>query len=87
MSKRFLRKFKAKFKSSDISSLLITPDWYSPDLKTGATHETTGILEQLSSYYRWTFRKRTTQNREKCLAGIRRRQLPDIISKKMEPHK
>ena len=84
MSKRFLRKFKAKFKSSDISSLLITPDWFSPDTKTGTTQETTGILEQLSSYYRWTFRKRTTHNREKCLAGIRRRQLPDIVSKKME---
>ena len=32
MSKRFLRKFKARFSNSDISSLHVTPDWTKPTL-------------------------------------------------------
>ena len=74
-SKQFYRKFKAKFSNSDISSLHITPDWNSPESKSGIVDSAEGVANEMAKYYRWLFRRKPSRNPEPLLQALRKRQI------------
>ena len=84
MSKRFLRKFKARFSNSDISSLHVTPDWTKPTIRDGVTSTPAAILEELQSYYTHLFRSRPSVDSEPLLELLREKSLPTEVSSKIE---
>jgi hypothetical protein len=84
MSKKFLRKFKARYSNSDISSLHITPDWTLPTERDGVTTTPEGILESLQQYYTYLFRNRPSIDAEPLLELLREKSLPTELSAKIE---
>jgi hypothetical protein len=84
MSKKFFRKFKARFSNSDISSLHVTPDWTKPEIRDGVASTATEISDTLRHYYTYLFRSRPSIDAEPLLDLLRDNSLSTDISAKIE---
>jgi len=83
-SKNFYRRFRAKFSNSDISSLHVTPDWNAPDVKSGVVQDVVGIVEQLSNYYTYLFRRKASVNAGPFLELLQKRKLREASRKALD---
>ena len=86
MSKTFLRRFKAKHSSREISELHVTPDWNQPDNKTGVAKGGANIADVCSFYYKWLFDKKLISQAHKqvLMHKLEQRQLSDKVRESCE---
>ena len=85
-SKQFYKTFSARFASSDITSMHVTPDWNQPEAKAPGVQATTpaAIAQETSAFFRWLFESKKSHGAKPLLDLLRDNPFSKAQAKKME---